>query len=196
MKKVIGITGSIGSGKSTVSNIIKEMGYQVIDCDKISHLMFNKNRKGYKEVVKEFGTIILDEKNYIDRKKLGSIIFSNEEKRHKLNQILHPLIKNEVQKEIIKSKEELVFMDCPLLFETDFHTLCDYSIVVYVDYDNQIWRVMKRDNITFPEAIRKINAQMSLDHKVSMASYVIDNRHSIGDLNCQIKQIIIQLKEK
>ena len=193
IKKVIGITGSIGSGKSTVSSHLKQMGYQVIDCDKISHMMLLKNRKGYKQVLNEFGTMILDEEAHIDRKKLGAIIFNDTSKREKLNQILHPLIKEKVKSEIEKSSDTLVFMDCPLLFETDFHMLCDFSLVVYVDYDSQIRRIMKRDGIDFPTAIRKINAQMPMEEKIKKADLVIDNSHSESDLDWQISQILFKL---
>ena len=166
MKKVVGITGSIASGKSTVTKHLKKMNYDVIDCDKISHMMLEKNSFGYKEIIVEFGTDILDELGYIDRKKLGKIIFANGEKRKILNNILHPLIKEQVKKEIDNCKNELVFIDCPLLFETDFYKLCDYTVVVYVDTDQQIRRLMQRDKINFPQALSKINAQMSLMEKI------------------------------
>ena len=194
MRKVIGLTGSIASGKSTVSNILKEMGYPIIDCDDINHRLLKKARPGYNAVVKEFGEQILDEHEHIDCKKLGQLIFNDSSLKEKLNQILHPIIRKRVIEEINIFNDGLIFIDCPLLFETDFHELCDLTIVVYVNMDTQIQRLMARDGITFPEALKKIYAQMSLDEKLELADFVIDNCHSIGDLEWQIKQLLFRLE--
>ena len=194
MKKIIGLTGSIASGKSTVSNILKDMGYLVVDCDDINHRLLKKARPGYNAVLEEFGEEILDEHGQIDRKKLGKLVFNDNKLKEKLNQILHPLIKKRVIEEINILNEGLVFIDCPLLFETDFHELCDLTVVVYVNMDTQIRRLMDRDKITFPEALKKIYAQMSLDEKLALADFVIDNCHSLGDLEWQIKQLLFRLE--
>ena len=194
MKKIIGLTGSIASGKSTVSNKLKQLGYKIIDCDEINHQILEKNQIGYTSVLAEFGTDILDANSEIDRKKLGGIIFNDKAAKEKLNQILHPLIKSIVKEEIAKIDDGLVFLDCPLLFETDFHELCDLKVVVYVNMDMQISRLMERDRITFPEALKKIYAQMSLDDKLALADYVLDNCHSLSDLDWQIKQLLFRLE--
>ncbi len=194
MKKVIGLTGSIASGKSTVSNRLRTLGYKIIDCDEINHYILKKDNVGYIEVVKAFGSQILASDLEIDRKKLGKLIFSNNELKEKLNQILHPLIKKIVIKEINDTLDGFVFLDCPLLFETDFHELCDLKIVVYVNLDTQIHRLMERDKITFPEALKKIYAQMMLDDKLALADFVIDNCHTLGDLDWQIKQLLFKLE--
>ena len=194
MGKVIGLTGSIASGKSTVSNRLKSMGYQIIDCDQINHEILKKDNIGYTLVVKAFGNDILNTDLEINRKALGNLIFSNKDLKEKLNNILHPLIKDIVKKEIDGSSEKLIFLDCPLLFETDFHKLCDYTIVVYVNLDTQIQRLMHRDGITFPEALKKIYAQMPLDEKLTLADYVVDNCHTLADLDWQIKQLLFRLE--
>ena len=194
MKKVIGLTGSIASGKSTVSTKLKQLGYIVIDCDEINHRILEKNNIGYQGVLAEFGPDILDSDKQIDRKKLGGIIFNDNLLKEKLNQILHPLIKSIVREEIKNIDDGLVFLDCPLLFETDFHELCDLKVVVYVNMDTQISRLMERDGITFPEALKKIYAQMSLDDKLALADYVLDNCHSLNDLDWQIKQLLFRLE--
>lgn len=194
MGKVIGLTGSIASGKSTVSNRLKSMGYQVIDCDQINHEILKKDNIGYTLVVKAFGNDILNSDLEINRKALGNLIFSNKDLKEKLNNILHPLIKDIVKKEIDGSSEKLIFLDCPLLFETDFHKLCDYTIVVYVNLDTQIQRLMQRDNITFPDALKKIYAQMPLDEKLTLADFVVDNCHALADLDWQIKQLLFRLE--
>ena len=120
--------------------------------------------------------------------------FNDTLSKEKLNQILHPLIKGIVEDEIQKISDGLVFLDCPLLFETDFHELCDLKIVVYVNMDTQIRRLMERDSITFPEALKKIYAQMSLEDKLPLADYVLDNCHSLSDLDWQIKQLLFRLE--
>lgn len=194
MKKIIGLTGSIASGKSTVSNKLKQLGYKIIDCDEINHQILKKDQIGYTNVLAEFGTDILDTNLEIDRKKLGSIIFNDKRAKEKLNQILHPLIKSVVKEEIANIEDGIVFLDCPLLFETDFHELCDLKVVVYVNMDTQISRLMERDGITFPEALKKIYAQMSLDDKLTLADYVLDNCHSLSDLDWQIKQLLFRLE--
>lgn len=194
MKKVIGLTGSIASGKSTVSNKLKELGYVVIDCDEIAHKLIKKARPGYYPVVEAFGKEILGAGERIDRQKLGKLIFNDKNLKEKLNQILHPLIKKVVMEDIDYYNEGLIFLDCPLLFETDFHKLCDLTVVVYVNMDTQIHRLMTRDGITFPEALKKIYSQMSLDEKLTLADFVIDNCHSLGDLDWQIKQLLYRLE--
>ena len=194
MAKVIGLTGSIASGKSTVSNKLKSIGYQVIDCDQINHEILKKDNIGYTLVVEAFGNDILNSDLEINRKALGNLIFSNKDLKEKLNNILHPLIKDIVKREIDGSSEKLIFLDCPLLFETDFHKLCDYTIVVYVNLDTQIQRLMQRDGITFPDALKKIYAQMPLDEKLTLADFVVDNCHSLSDLDWQIKQLLFRLE--
>ena len=193
MKKVIGLTGAIASGKSTVSSKLQQLGYKIIDCDKINHEILKKHNIGYNAVVKEFGVDILGENGEINRKELGKIIFNNSKLKEKLNQILHPLIKEIVIKEI-EQLDGLIFLDCPLLFETDFHELCDLTIVVYVNLDTQIQRLMSRDNVTFPEALKKIYAQMPLEDKLTLADFVVDNCHGLGDLDWQIKQLLFRLE--
>lgn len=193
MKKVIGLTGSIASGKSTVSNKLKSLGYKVVDCDEINHKLLLKGNSGYKEVLATFGEQILDDSSQIDRKKLGNIIFNNPNEKNKLNQILHPLIKEVVIKEL-EECDGFVFLDCPLLFETDFHKLCDLTIVVYVNLDTQIHRLMERDGITFPDALKKIYSQMPLDKKMELADYVLDNCHSLNDIDWQLKQLLFRIE--
>ena len=194
MKLIIGITGSIGTGKSTVSNLIKAEGYPIIDTDSIVHDIYKKDLGLIKKLVKEFGDGILTKTKNIDRKKLGEIVFGDKDKLRKLNELVHPLVKEKTLKMIEKLDDGLIFLDVPLLFETDFYKLCDYTVVVYADMDNQIWRIMARDKVDFPTALKKIYSQMSLQEKIELADFIIDNSHSIGDLPWQVKQLIIKLK--
>ena len=196
MKKVIGVTGGIATGKTTVSNIIRELGYLVIDSDKISHqiLQDKRSKDGYKKIVSEFGTDILESDGSISRKKLGDKVFNDNVSRKKLEDILHPLIKKRIIELIDKSNDELIFVEVPLLFETDFYKLVDKTLLVYVDLDNQIWRLMKRNNIDFPTALKRIYMQMPIQEKLDLADYVIDNCHGEGDLKWQVTQLLNMIK--
>lgn len=167
---IIGLTGSIASGKSTASSYLRKLGYNVIDCDKIAHEVLNSCTK---ELIDIFGSDIVDE-NVINRKKLGSIVFNNKELLLKLNDITHPLVKQRV----IASLSDFCFIDCPLLFETDFIDLVDKTLLIYVDKETQINRLMNRDNISKEESIKKINLQMSLEEKKILSNYVICNNKS------------------
>ncbi len=193
MQKVVGVTGSIGCGKSTVCKLIRSFGYEVIDCDKVGHDVLMPNHVGSLTVIEAFGDDIIGE-NGIDRKKLGKIVFNNASKRELLNSITHPLIKKEVLKRIENSSEKIIFMECPLLFETDFIDLCDFSIVVYSDMDSQIKRLMERDGIDFTSALNRIYAQMSVAEKMEKADFIIDNCHGFSELEWQIKHIIRKIE--
>ncbi len=183
---IIGLTGSIASGKSTVSAYLKEKGFNVIDCDKISHDVLNNNTK---EIVNLFGKDIL-EGNNINRKRLGSIVFNNKELLNKLNNFLHPLIK----KEVLNQVTDFCFIDCPLLFETDYINLVDKSLVIYTELDIQIERLMSRDNFSREEAIKRINLQMSLEEKKKLANFVIFNNKSKEILYNEINKFITEVK--
>lgn len=191
MKMVIGITGGISSGKSTVSNYIKSLGYKVIDADLISREIMKPKEDGFKAVLKEFpscfdGKVLL-------RDKLGSLIFNDKKEREKLNSITHPIIKDRIELEISKS-DGLIFLDVPLLFEAHFDTLCDYTILVYIDKLEQIKRLMLRDNITYDYAVSKIDSQMSLDDKKELADYIIYNDSTLNNLYKSVDKVIEGIK--
>jgi len=194
--KVVGITGGIATGKSTVSKIIKNLGYEVIDADVISREVVEKGKPAYRELIAYFGDVILDEYGNIDRKELGNLIFNDEEKRKKLNSITHPYIMKAIKESIDNKKEQkIIFVDIPLLIE-EMDKLRDYDIrfdeiwLVYVDEENQIDRLMKRDCIDRTEALNKISAQMPIEIKKKYASIVIDNRGDIKDLDEQVRRFI------
>lgn len=197
MPVVIGITGGIATGKTQVSKIIKELGYQVLSSDEISHHVLNDKRikAGYHQIVAIFGEDILDENKDIDRKKLGNIVFNDKEKRQQLEKILHPLIKERILKKIEQCTDKLLFVEVPLLFETDFIDIVDKTIVVYADLDHQIWRLMARDKVDFPSALKKIYTQMSMPKKLELANYIVDNCHQIEDLPWQVRQVVNKILE-
>lgn len=194
--KVIGLTGGIASGKSVVSSMIKELGYQVIDTDLIARDLLTNNNEVISEVRTFFPKCYDDETKQINRHRLAEIIFNDETKRKVLNSIIHPRVKNAVLSLIKTINEEYVFIDVPLLYEASFSTLCDEVIVVYITYEIQLERLMKRDRISKQYAHQKITSQMNLEEKKNLADYVIDNNGSIKQTNQQLIEIIKQIKKK
>lgn len=193
---IIGITGSIATGKTLVTNYLREKGYKVIDADEISRAVLNKGEKGYDEVLKYFSENILDQEKNIDRKKLAQIIFTDEEKRRVLEKIIHPLVINEILNFIDNSdKKEDVFVSMPLLYEINFQKHLDKVIAVYSNRDKQIERLTKRDNISYEYAIKKIESQYPQEKKVELADYVIDNSLSKEETIKKIEKIIERMRK-
>lgn len=198
--KLIGLTGGIATGKSTVSQIFMEKGYPLIDADKIARRVVKINQPAYVKIVEEFGeNILLKDKN-IDRKVLGNIIFNNKRAREKLNSITHPYIFETIKIDIDKLSQEnhIIFLDIPLLFEQydlwgKFNIRFDEIWLVYVNKNLQIQRLMKRDNISEEEALRKIESQMTMDNKKARSSKIIDNSGDIEHLNKQIDKLLSEL---
>lgn len=179
---ILGLTGGIATGKSTVSQFFIDKGIPVIDTDIIARNLLKKGTKTYYEVIKFFSDDILLTNREINRKQLGRIIFSNVKKREQLNEIVHPKVMDEVNQEIKRHKEngeKLIVIDVPLLFETNYQRIVDKTIVVYAKPIKQLERLASRDNISIEYAKMKIDAQMPLSEKVDRADYVIDNSYSI-----------------
>ena len=182
-KKVIGITGGIASGKSIISEKLIEMNYKVIDADQIA-LKVSENENIIELVQLMFGNdYILDGK--FNRNKLAELIYNDDEAREKLNSIMHPEIRKSIQAEIDSCSDELIFLDIPLLYEANWQDLCSKVILVYVDENTQITRLMLRDKIDTEYAKKKIKSQMPLKQKIYLADFVIDNNKDISD-SCNI----------
>lgn len=193
MRKVIGVTGGIASGKSNVISIIKRQGFKVIDCDLINHNLQKINMPIYNAIKEAFGSSYFLDNGELDRKKLGELIFHNENEKLKLNSISHPIIKEEVLKEINKA-DGIVFVDVPLLYESKFNSLCDKVICVYLNRKTQIERLMERDHIDYSYAKSKIASQMDLDQKRDLADYVIDSKGSFQETERQVLKILEMIK--
>ena len=190
---IIGITGSIACGKSTVSNYLKSKGYVVIDADKIGHEALD-NEYVREKLVVAFGKEI-QENNKIDRQKLGNLVFGNNSNLNILNSIIHPEIRKMILEEINKNKDkEIIFIDIALLFEAKFDDLVDKIIVVYVDENIQLTRLMKRNSITQEEALNRIKSQMSSIEKVKLADYTINNNLDVTNTYIQIDKLHLELK--
>lgn len=180
--KVIGLTGGIASGKSTVSTLLKNLGAVIIDADEISRKVMKKNTKVFNEVVKYFGDNILDKDGNIDRQKLGQIVFSNVDDLKILNDITHPAIINEIKKNLLilsKKKEPIVVIDAALLLESGLDNLTDKIWLVKASEETQLKRLMRRDNLDERQAINRIKSQMPLKEKLKYADKIIDNDGNI-----------------
>lgn len=180
--KVIGLTGGIASGKTTVSTFLKSKGYEVIDADLISREIYNVDEDVYKKVITEFGTEILNNDRTINRKKLGKVVFNNKLKLKKLNEITHPIITNKILKKIEESKlrgEKICFVDAALLIEANLVKYVDEVWLVVADEEVQINRLMKRDNISYEDAKKRIESQMPVVEKKKYADFIINNSESV-----------------
>ncbi|WHY76424.1 dephospho-CoA kinase [Neobacillus sp. WH10] len=195
MTLVIGLTGGIASGKSTVSNMLKEMDVTVVDADVEARLAVEKGEPAYNKIIAEFGREILMEDGEINRPKLGSIIFHQAEKRKLLNEITHPEVRKRMKEQVEdakKNNKEVVVLDIPLLFESKLTNLVDKTILVFVDYETQLQRLIVRNNLSVVDAEARIRSQMPLTEKVMLADEVINNNGSIADLKKQLIDVLIK----
>ena len=200
MKKVvIGLTGGIGTGKSTVSQILQRKGYKVIDLDVISHEVI-KFPKVMEKIIENFGKEVLEYNNtgnwIISREKLGRVIFGNREKRLILNSIMHPEILSAMREKILEYKKEskIVFVEIQLLFEVQWEKEFDYILLVSAEKDTQVKRILARDKRSKEEALSIINSQMSLDEKKKRSDYVIENDGNIQDLEKKVDDFLKKIE--
>jgi dephospho-CoA kinase len=191
---LIGLTGGIGSGKTTASNYFQSLGIPVIDSDLIVKRLWKENMEMVQKIEKSFGFPIKDD---LDRKKLAKIIFNNQEKREILNEIVHPYVFQEVEKEkSFYTDRELIVIDMPLLIEVGYISKVNYVLVVYVSKETQITRLIQRDELSIEEATKRIKAQMPLDEKKAFADVVLNNETTICDLYYQIDSFLRGLKDE
>ncbi|EAC3357287.1 dephospho-CoA kinase [Listeria monocytogenes] len=193
MGKTIGLTGSVATGKSTVSNMIQQAGIPLVDADIAARKVVEPGTEGLKEIVAYFGGEILLADGTLDRAKLGEIIFKDKEKREKLNEITHPRVKDymlEARERFFRSGEELVFFDIPLLFESHLESLVDQIVVVWTTPETELKRLMERNNLTKEDALRRIESQMGIDEKARKADFVIDNNESLEKTQKQVNTFI------
>lgn len=196
MTIVVGLTGGIASGKSTVSAIFREMNIPVIDADQIAKEVVQNGRVAYSKIVEAFGKEILQEDLEINRAALGQIIFHNEQERQKLNSIVHPEVRSEMLKQkeqLIAEQYQLVVLDIPLLFESKLTYLVDQVIVVHVNELVQLERLQKRNNLSKEDALARIKSQLPLTEKAKMADFVIDNNGSIDETKEQVIKLVSKL---
>lgn len=196
MGMVLGITGGIATGKSTVVSVFKRLGFPVVDADVIAREIVEIGMPALGEVVSLFGSEILNSDGSLDRKKLGKIIFSDEEKRKKLNSTLSPFLKERILAEITdkKSKAPLVIVDIPLLYEGGYEKFVDKVAVVYIPKTMQLTRLMKRDNLTEKEAQQRITSQLPIEKKRQKADILFDNQNSIEETEKLVEKWVLENK--
>ena len=185
------LTGGIGTGKSSTAKIFKQLGYKVIDADTIAHKELENSKE---EIKKLFGEEFVKE-GRVDRKKLGSVVFSNNMKKKELENLLHPKIRQNIKEEVqkLESKKEKFIIDIPLFFESRGYD-ADKVIVVYAPKEIQIARVMQRDGLSHEEALKRVQSQMDIELKKELADMVIDNTKDIESLKEEVKKIDAILK--
>lgn len=190
--RVIGLTGGIASGKSTVASILAEFGATIIDADKVAREVVKPGEPAWHDIRKTFGDDILLANGNLDRKLLGEIIFNDPAKRQILNSIMHPRIIEECLKIIEHFKEagmQIVILEAPLLIETGMDTMVDEVWLVVVDVETQISRLIKRDGLTRGQALKRIKSQMPLEQKILKADKIIDGQLNITELRSCLKTL-------
>ncbi|HDC5593126.1 TPA: dephospho-CoA kinase [Staphylococcus aureus] len=194
MPKVIGLTGGIASGKSTVSELLSVFGFKVVDADKAAREAVKKGSKGLAQVREVFGDEAIDENGEINRRYMGDLVFNHPEKRLELNAIIHPIVRDimEEEKQEYLKQGYNVIMDIPLLFENELENTVDEVWVVYTSESIQMDRLMQRNNLSLEDAKARVYSQISIDKKSRMADHVIDN---LGD-KLELKQNLERLLEE
>ncbi|XP_075507199.1 dephospho-CoA kinase-like isoform X1 [Primulina tabacum] len=196
--RIVGLTGGIGSGKSTVSNLFKAHGIPIVDADVVARNVLKKGTGGWRKVVAAFGDEILLPDGEVDRPKLGQIVFNNPDMRQLLNRLLAPHISFGIFLEVFKlwlRGCKIIVLDVPLLFEAKMDKWTNPIIVVWVDSETQLRRLMGRDGTTVEEASSRIGSQMSLDLKKTKADIVIDNTKSLEQLNDNFREVLMEVKK-
>lgn len=178
MTKIIGLTGGIASGKSTVSNYLRGLGYSVVDADQIARQVVEPGTVGLEKIVAAFGDGLLLPDGQLNRQQLAKAVFTDNRQLQTLNQILQPLIRQKITQQLTKLRAAgvpIVFLDAPLLFEQKYDSLCDLIMVITVSPQTQLKRLMTRDQLTVTQAQVRIKSQLPMALKVKQANVVIDN---------------------
>jgi len=182
---IIGLTGGIASGKSTVSRTVASLGAKIINTDEISHQIIEPGQPAWADIVKFFGNEVVNPDNTINRVKLGAIVFQDPASLQQLNSFTHPRVMERLRTDLRQIEDEqpeaIVFMEVPLLYETNMEKLCREVWVVWVGSETQVVRLMARDNISRDDAIRRISSQMPLEEKAKRADKVIDNSGTVEE---------------
>jgi len=189
----VGLTGGIATGKSTVVRMLVKRGARVIDHDGLVHTLQEPGQPVWKRIIEAFGRDILDADERIDRKKLGALVFDDEQRRKELESIVHPAVLEEAQRlrdEIGRQdRQAIVLSDIPLLFEVAMQDLFDLILLIYAPPQVQILRVMKRNNLSREEAIARLKSQMPIDEKLRFADLVIRNDGTMRELEKSVDEV-------
>ncbi len=192
-KNAIALTGGIATGKSSVCTMLKQHGFKIIDADRVAHQMLDAHVDKIAEI---FGDVYIYE-GKVNRKKLATLIFSNKDERLKLENLLHPLIKDEIQKQALDCERKNIpyIIDIPLFFEKRSYEI-DEIVLIYCTKEQQLQRLIDRDEMSAIEAQKRIDAQMDIDEKKELASFIIDNCQDLKHLNTEVEKFVTYIKEK
>jgi dephospho-CoA kinase len=197
---LVGLTGGIASGKSLVGKVLRDLGANLIDADQIVHCLMEQDQQAWQEVVEHFGQGILLSNKEIDRRKLGEIVFNDEEQRAWLNKCLHPKVFEAFLASVRNMKNRppgtVIVLDAALLIETGYDKKMDRTVVVYAEPEQQLERLMRRNSFTQEQAIARIRSQMPLGEKRRHADYVIDNTGSREYTEQQVRDVFAKLKQE
>lgn len=198
MARIIGITGGIASGKSTVTGSLRQQGYQVIDADQVVHELQEPGERLYQALLSAFGPAILQENGRLDRLKLGAMIFGNPQLLEQSSQIQNQIIREELagRRDLLAEKEDIFFMDLPLLFELGYETWFDQVWLVDVTEETQLSRLMARNDLSQEEAEKRIAAQLSLQEKRNRADVLIDNNGPLELTQEQLREALQKLERR
>lgn len=192
---IIGLTGSIASGKSTISAMLKDKGYPIIDADLVARLVVEPGTSNLQEIEREFGSSVINKDGTLNREALGKLIFNDPAKRKQLNDLMHPAIRIEMfrqRDELLKSGQKTLIMDIPLLFESRLQHFVDKILVVSVTEEMQLQRLMNRNSLSKEEATVRIQSQLPISEKEKGADAVIYNNGTIGQSKEQLEQILTE----
>jgi len=197
---IVGLTGGIASGKSTMADMFKKEGAYIIDIDMISRDVVKPGKPAWQDVIHIFGKEVLNEDQTLNRKKVGDIVFSDAEKRKKLEEIIHPKITAEslmkINKIAKKDNQAIVIIDIPLLIETGKQDTVDKVVLVFTSPQGQIERLVKRDGLSLEDAHRRLAAQMPIENKKKYAQYIINNEEPLDKIQKKVKEIFRELKKE
>ena len=195
--KLVGLTGGIASGKSTVAAILRRLGAAIINADELSREVVQPEQDAWKEIIKTFGPDILQEDKTLDRRKLRKIVFDNPEARKKLEAIIHPRVRALAESrisELAAAGSSVIVYEVPLLFEAQIHLWLRPVILVACDIETQKKRLLERDHLTALEAQQHLDAQMSLEKKRKLADYVIENDGTREELEQQVRAVLQKIQ--
>ncbi|PTE78274.1 dephospho-CoA kinase [Staphylococcus gallinarum] len=194
MPKIIGLTGGIATGKSTVSELLTIHGFKIVDADVASRKAVEKGTTGLAQIREHFGEEAILENGEMDRQYVGELIFNYPEKRLELNEIVHPIVHEimEQEKEAYLEQGYNVIMDIPLLYENELQDTFDEVWLVYTSESIQIERLMERNDLSLEDAKARVLSQISIDKKRRMADHVIDNRDTKLELKQNVETLLIE----
>jgi dephospho-CoA kinase len=196
---IVGLTGGIASGKSTVSRMFEESGVPVICLDELAHVVVEPGRPALEDIRREFGDEFITSGGGLDREVMAAAVFRNEEKRKRLEAIIHPRVFEEIMRmmaEFERQGKSVVVQDVPLLYEIGYEGRCDCVVVVYVPREVQEQRLIARDGMSPEDARSRLEAQMSIEEKRARADYLVDNTGSLDKTREQVDRILGELESR